>query len=56
MNDWAHGVCACVCVCVCVCVCDCRREKIKQKVLALMSSFAGERAASVLAAVSLAVK
>ena len=66
MNDWAHGVCVCVCVCVgvcvcvcvrvCVCVCDCRREMIKQEVLALMSSFAGARAASVLAAVSLAVK
>ena len=39
-----------------VCVCDCRREMIKQEVLALISSFAWARSASVLAAVSLAVK
>lgn len=43
-------------VCVHVCVCDCRREVIKQKVLALMSPFAGAWSASVLAAVCLAVK
>ena len=49
-------VCVCVCVCMYVCVCDCRKEMIKQEVLALMSSFAGARSASVLAAVSLAVK